>query len=278
MAVAIIRAGRLGKLRRVQCAIGGAPTSPELPAVKPPQHFDWNQWLGPAPDTEYRYLAGGPSEMKSWSRTHYEFRWWYEYSGGKLTDWGAHHVDIATWGMGTTDTGPISVDPISVEHPVEFQDGYPVRSDQYNTATRFNIKALYEDDIELTIRHDTDNGILFEGTEGRIFVNRGRLTGRPVEELESQPLPDGALEEVYKGHPLTDHLANFFDCLVSRSEPVSDVFSHHRALTTCHLAGIAARLGRKIQWDPVSETIVDDAQAQAFVNREKRKGFEIEMA
>jgi predicted dehydrogenase len=275
-AVAMIRAGRLGKLTKVQCAIGGAPTSPEIPVAKPPKHFDWDRWLGPAPATDYRYLAGGPGEMKSWSRTHYEFRWWYEYSGGKLTDWGAHHVDIATWGMGKTNTGPISVDPVMVEHPVEFQDGYPTVNNQYNTATRFNIKAVYDDGVELTVRHDTGNGILFEGTEGRIFVNRGRLTGKPVEDLTSNPLPDGALEEVYKNRPLVDHVTNFFEAVAARKEPISDVFSHHRALSTCHLAAIAARLGRRINWDPKRQQVIDDPRAAALIAREKRNGYEIE--
>ncbi len=277
-AIALIRAGRLGKLQRVQCAIGGGPTSPELPVAEPPKHFDWNRWVGPAPMTDYHYLAGARNEVKSWSRTHYEFRWWYEYSGGKLTDWGAHHVDIATWGMDKTDTGPVSVDPVMVEHPVEFKDGEPVRNDVYNTATKFNIKATFADGMELVLRHDTSNGILFEGTEGRIFVNRGRLTGKPVEELTTNPLPDGALEAVYKDRELTDHLSNFFDAVVARKEPISDVFSHHRALSTCHLAGIAARLGRKIEWDPKQERIIGDALAQSMVAREKRKGFEIEMS
>ncbi len=275
-AVAMIRAGRLGKLTKVQCAIGGAPTSPEIPVAEPPKHFDWDRWLGPAPATDYRYLAGGPGEMKSWSRTHYEFRWWYEYSGGKLTDWGAHHVDIATWGMDKTDTGPISVDPVMVEHPVEFQGGYPTVNNKYNTATRFNIKAVYDDGVELTIRHDTGNGILFEGTEGRIFVNRGRLTGRPVEDLAANPLPDGAMEEVYKNRPLVDHVTNFFEAVAARKEPISDVFSHHRALSTCHLAAIAARLGRRINWDPKRQRVIDDPQAAALIAREKRKGYEIE--
>ncbi len=275
-AIALIRAGRLGKLERVQCAIGGAPTSPEIPAVSPPKHFDWDRWLGPAPATEYRYLAGNAqSEMRSWSRTHYEFRWWYEYSGGKLTDWGAHHVDIATWGMGKTDTGPVSMDPVMVRHPVALQDGDPVVNNQYNTATEFLIRARYADDMELTIRHDTDNGILFEGTEGRIFVNRGRLTGQPAEQLAENPLPDGALEEVY-GRPLTDHVSNFFQSVVDRKPPISDPHSHHRALSTCHLAGIAARLGRKIHWDPEAERVIGDEQAQRFVGRDYRKGFEIE--
>jgi len=276
-AVAMIRDGRLGRLTKVHCGIGGAPVSPEIPVGQPPKHLDFDRWLGPAPLVEYRYLADAPNLVKAWSRTHYEFRWWYEYSGGKLTDWGAHHVDIATWGMDKTTTGPVTIDPVMVEHPVEFKDGYPVRDNVYNTATAFLIRATYADGVELTIRHDTDNGILFEGTQGRIFVNRGRLTGRPVEELADRPLPEGAMEAVYKGCALTDHVTNFFEAVATRREPISDAWSHHRAVSTCHLAGIAARLGRKIQWDPAQERIVGDPQAQSFIDREKRNGYDIEM-
>lgn len=276
-AIAMIREGRIGEVQRVQCAIGGAPTSPVLPETPPPKHLDWNRWLGPAPLVAWRFKPDAPNIIKSWSRSHYEFRWWYEYSGGKLTDWGAHHVDIATWGMGKTKTGPISVDPVMVKHPVEFIDGYPTVNNRYNTATEFNIKATYEDGMELVIRHDTDNGILFEGTKGRIFVNRGKLTGKPVEDLATNPLPGGALNRVYKDRELTSHVANFFEAVHSRKEPISDVYSHHRALTTCHLAGIAARVGRKIRWDPKTEKIIGDELAQSLVAREKRKRFEIEM-
>ena len=275
-AIAMIRDGRIGEVKKATCSIGGAPTSPKLPEVEPPKTLDWNQWLGPAPDVPFRYLAGNHGETKSWSRGHYEFRWWYEYSGGKLTDWGAHHVDIATWGMGKTETGPVSVDPKMVKHPVPFKDGFPTDASQYNTATAFLIDANFEDGTKIEIRHDKGNGILFEGTEGRIFVNRGRLTGKPVEDLKSNPLPDGALEKVYKNRPLVDHFRNFFEAVVSRKEPISDVFSHHRALSTCHLAGIAARLGRTIKWDPAAEAIIGDQQAQDFVARESRKGFEID--
>jgi predicted dehydrogenase len=275
-ALAMIRDGRIGKIKNVVCSVGGAPTSPELPPAKPPSNLDWNLWLGPAPQAKFHYLAGPNGETNSWSRCHYEFRWWYETSGGKLTDWGAHHVDIATWGMDKIDTGPVTVDPIMVRHPVPFKDGYPTVDNRYNTATEFNIKATYADGMELTIRHDRDNGILFEGTEGRIFTNRGRLAGKPVEDLADNPLPEGALEEVYKGRSLTDHFRNFFEAVRDRTEPVADVFSHHRALSTCHLAGIAARLGRKIEWDPRAERITNDRQAQGLVGRERRRGFEIE--
>ena len=275
-AIAMIRAGRLGKLQRVNCSIGGGPTSPQIPVAEAPKTLDWNQWLGPAPKVPFRILAGPNGETKSWSRCHYEFRWWYEYSGGKLTDWGAHHVDIATWGMDKTETGPISVTPEMVEHPVEFRDGNPVQDDRYNTATKFLIKVNYADGMELTIRHDQGNGVLFEGTEGRIFVNRGRLTGKPVEDLASNPLPEGSLEKVY-GRPLTNHFQNFFESVKARVNPISDVHSHHRALTTCHLAGIAARLNQPLKWDPESQSIIDNARAQSMVERDKRKGFEIEV-
>jgi len=276
-AIALIRNGRIGQLKHVTCSIGGAPTSPELPAVDAPKSLDWNLWQGPTPDVPFRRLDGAFGETKGWSRSHYEFRWWYEYSGGKLTDWGAHHIDIATWAMGKTDTGPISIDPVMAKHPVPFKNGYPAVDNRFNTATEFLINANYADGMQLTIRHDQDNGILFEGTEGRIFANRGRLRGKAVEDLSAQPLPEGAVEEVYKGRPLTDHFRNFFDAVAARREPVSDVFSHHRALTTCHLAGIAIRLGRKINWDPQAEKITGDDEAQKFISRDKRKGFEIEV-
>ena len=275
-AVAMIRAGRIGRVKKVTCSVGAGPTSPHLPEIDPPRNFNWNLWQGPAVANRLHYLAGPNGETKSWSRTHYEFRWWYEYSGGKLTDWGAHHVDIATWGLGKTDTGPVTVDPVLVRHPVEFKDGYPLQDDQYNTATEFLIRTVFADGTELVMRHDQDNGIIFEGTEGRIFVNRGRLTGRPVEDLEQNPLPDGALETVYKNRSLTNHFRNFFEAVRDRVEPVSDVFSHHRALSTCHLAGIAARLGRQLRWDPDKQQIINDEQAQSFLSRDPRHGFEIE--
>jgi predicted dehydrogenase len=275
-AIALVRDGRIGRLRMATCRIGGGPTSPPLPQVDPPKHLDWNLWTGPAPLAPFRFLAGDNGETNSWSRGHYEFRWWYEYSGGKLTDWGAHHVDIAAWAMEKTETGPLSIKPVKVAHPVPFAKGYPLDRSQYNTATEFVIKAEYADGQELEIRDDGDNGILLEGTEGRIFVNRGRLSGRAVDDLATRPLPDGALEAVYKHRPLVDHFRNFFEAVASRAEPISDVHSHHRALTTCHLSAIAARLGRPIRWDPEAERILDDPEAQRMVARESRRGFEIE--
>lgn len=285
LAVALVRAGRLGDVRKITCGVGGAPTSPSIPVAEVPATLDWNQWLGPAPMTDYRYAPGADNETKSWSRCHYEFRWWYEYSGGKLTDWGAHHVDIATWVLGKEMTGPVRVEPLEIEHPVEFKDGQPIVSDRYNTASRFEIRVTYDDGKVLMIDSDERNGLLIEGDQGRIFVNRGTLAGVPVDELESNPISEAVLAEVNRdllksggdgNSGSLAHVRNFFECLRDRGKPTSDVWAHHRALSTCHLAAIAARLNRTLLYDPNEQRIVDDQLAQTMLGREKRNGFEIE--
>ena len=132
-------------------------------------------------------------------------------------------------------------------------------------------------DVELIITSEGDNGILFEGTKGRFFVNRGKITGKPVEELKESPLPDGAIEEVYGGKVSANHTANFIEGIKSRKQPISDVWSHNRMLEICHLSNIAMRLGRELKWDPIKREIIDDAQANSFLKRENRTGFDINM-
>jgi predicted dehydrogenase len=271
-ALALVAEGRLGKISRVEARIGAPPTSPAIPAVPPPAGLDWDRWLGPAPAVEYRFMKDG-NQAKT--NCHYEFRWWYEYSGGKLTDWGAHHVDIANWALGCGDTGPSRVTPVEFTLPVPYKDGFPLVQDQYNAATRFTIRVDMPNDVELIITSEGDNGILFEGTEGRFFVNRGKITGKPVENLKDNPLPDGAIEEVYGGPVAANHTANFVECMKSRKQPISDVWSHNRMLEICHLANIAMRLNRPLTWDPKAREIVGDAQANGFLARESRKGYEI---
>lgn len=253
-AIAMIRDGRIGKVRRVTCAIGGAPQSESFEPMPVPDGLNWDMWLGQAPEVPYTE-----------KRCHYEFRWWYEYSGGKMTDWGAHHVDIASWAIGADHTGPVSVEG-TAKHP-DVPNGY-------NTATEFSVNCRYADGTDVVIRHDTDNGITFEGEKGKFFVSRGSLKGKPVDELKDNPLPEDAIEKLYGGKP-TSHMANFFDCVKSRKQPISDVHTHHRAMTTCHLANIAIRLGRPLRWDPEKEQIVGDSEAQSWQAREQRKGYEI---
>ena len=280
-AIAIIRAGRLGTIKKVTCGINGMIASPEIPVAPTPAGLDWEFWLGPAPKVPYRALPemreGYGGGVPLYSNAHYSFRNWHEYSGGKLTDWGAHHVDIACWALGATETGPSKITPLDYTLPVEYKDGHPTVDNQYNAATNFNIRVDMPNDVEMIITSEGDNGILFEGTEGRIFVNRGRLSGKPVEDLESNPLPEGAIEEIYGGKVSENHSANFVDAMRSRKQPISDVWSHNRMLEICHLSNIAMRLDRSLSWDPATREITGDAQAASFMSRENRKGYEIEM-
>ena len=150
----------------------------------------------------------------------------------------------------------------------------PTVADRYNAATEFVIRAAMPDDVEMIITSAGDNGILFEGTKGRFFVNRGKITGTPVDDLQANPLPAGAIEEIYGGPVSGNHTANFVDAMRSRKQPISDVWSHNRMLEICHLANIAMRLNRAVSWDPKAREIVGDAQANAFLARESRKGYE----
>jgi hypothetical protein len=193
-----------------------------------------------------------------------------------MTDWGAHHVDIAQWAIRQLGEGqgPVSIEG-TAEHPVPLEDGRPTLEDRYNVATTFDVTCLFPNGVEMLITSEGRNGILIEGTKGRIFVSRGDLEGAPVEELASNPLPEDALTKLYKGKEPGDHMRNFFECISDRTQPISDVHTHHRAMTTCHLANIAIRLGRKLEWDPESEQITNDEQARAMQAREQRKGYEI---
>ncbi|MDX1966953.1 MAG: Gfo/Idh/MocA family oxidoreductase [Planctomycetaceae bacterium] len=280
-AIALIRDGRIGTVKKVTCGINAMEASPVIPEAAVPEGLDWDFWLGPAPKVPYRALpelrVGYGGGVPLYSNCHYSFRNWHEYSGGKLTDWGAHHVDIACWALGAGDTGPSKVTPVEYTLPVEYKDGNPVVSDQYNAATKFSIRVSMPHDVELIITSEGDNGILFEGTEGRFFVNRGKITGKPVEDLKDKPLPEGAIEQVYGGKVSANHTANFIEGMKSRKQPISDVWSHNRMLEICHLSNIAMRLGRELKWDPVKREILDDAQANSFLARESRQGFEIHM-
>ncbi|TWT75425.1 Gfo/Idh/MocA family protein [Allorhodopirellula solitaria] len=280
-AIALIRDGRIGVIRKVTCGINGATGSPVIPAVDVPEGLNWDSWLGPAPKVDYRALPemrkGYGGGVPRYTNCHYAWRNWYEYSGGQMNDWGAHHVDIATWALGAADTGPNKITPVSYSLPVDYENGYSTVENQYNTPTKFEIHANMPGDIPMVITSEGDNGILFDGTKGRFFVNRGKLAGKPVEDLESNPLPEGAVEDVYGGPVSENHTANFIAAMGTRDQPISDVWSHNRMLETCHLANIAIRLGRELKWDPTQREIVDDEQANSFLSRESRKGYEINM-
>jgi len=269
-AVNMVHKGLLGPIRKVTVGINGSPTGGPFPVADVPKELDWDKWLGQAPKVDYRQ-----------KRCHGDFRWWYEYSGGKFTDWGAHHVDIAQWALreDAAGKGPVTIDGTDAKHPVPFKDGYPERDDSFNTSHDFAILCTFPGGVEMTVTSRGDNGILFEGEKGKLFVNRGKITGTPIEEnWDKDQYTDADVAALYKGKPFEGHKHNFYRCLREGGLPVSDVFSHLLTMNTCHLTAIAARLGRKITWDPKAEAVTGDEQAQAMTARQPRAGFEIPRA
>jgi predicted dehydrogenase len=297
-AAAMVRDQRVGEIGRLDVCIGGSRTCDPLPLVDPPKSLNWDLWQGQCPAVPYRAAdeivdASGWGAGFPFSRAHRYYRWFYEYSGGKLTDWGAHHVDIAMWALNKLgeDIGQITIDPLQVTHPVEFDEkGMPLSDDRFNCATQFNVKCTFADGIEMYVRDQAqqdlgfENGIMFTGKDNsRFLVNRGKIVGRPVEELKQRPLADDALGSLYLDDPTSldgyggdgFHMANFMDCVKTGKTPASDLQSHHRMLNVCHAINVSMRLNRKVVFDPKTETFGDDALANSFIQREQRKGFEI---
>lgn len=262
LAVEMVRQGRLGKLQQVDIILGKNKTGGPFKQRPVPGNFNWNLWQGQTPDVPYLE-----------ERSHYTFRWWYEYSGGQMTDWGAHHLDIGQW----------AINSLPVE--IEGQAKYPDVVDGFNVALDYNATYRYANGVVMTVEDTGRNGIMFTGDKGRIFVNRGTIQGKPVEDLASNPLPRESLnvydfdnhdrpERAGKLDAIINHMGNFFDCVHARKKPVSDVESQHRSVSTCHLGNIAMRVGRSVKWDPEAEQFPGDAEANSHLSREQRSGFE----
>jgi predicted dehydrogenase len=266
-AVNMVHKGLLGDVKKVTVSLDRGDNGGPFPKIAPPKELDWDAWLGQTPKVDY--IA---------NRCHYQFRWWYDYSAGQLTDWGAHHIDIATWALqqDREGMGPVEFECIEAKHGVPFKDGYPTRDDCYSTAAAFHVKCKFAGGIEMTVNDHCPDGILFEGTKGRIFVNRHKIAGKPIEQnWDKDQLGPEDYAHLFKGKPHENHKQNFYRCIREGGLPVSDVFTHVQAMNTCHLCAIAVRLGRTIRWDPKAEKILGDDQAAAFFARQPRKRFEI---
>ena len=263
LAVEMVRQGRLGELKRVDVVLGKNKTGGPFPFRQPPAHLNWDWWQGQTPNVKYQE-----------ERCHYTFRWWQAYSGGQMTDWGAHHLDIAQWAIN------------AFPEEISGQATYPTEPDSYDVPTDFSVDYRYPGGVVMTVRDTGRNGILLTGTRGRIFVNRGTLEGKPVEQLAENPLQREQFQEYANDNlerperagkldAIVNHMGNFFDCVASRKPPISDVESQHRSVSTCHLGNISMKLGRPLKWDAVEETFVNDSAANALLTREQRKGFEV---
>jgi predicted dehydrogenase len=252
LACELVRNGRIGKIKTIEARIGSNPRGGPFKPMPVPAELDWDLWLGPTPKVTYLR-----------ERCHGTFRWWYEYSGGKMTDWGAHHNDIAQWGLGMDDSGPVAVEARG-EEPSKDPNSYNIHPD-------FEITFTYANGARLVSMSRGINGVHFAGEDGQwIFVSRGTINASDPRILQA-PLPGNAVR-LYES---TNHMGNFIECVRSRKKPICDVEIGHRSVSVCHIGNIALRLGKKLKWDPVKEQF-DDADANKWLSREMRAPWKLE--
>lgn len=285
LACELVRNGRIGKVRLIEARINSNPTSGVIPAKAVPREFNYDMWLGPCPDAEY-------VEDEHHGRCHYEFRWWYEYSGGKMTDWGAHHIDIAQWALGKDGTGPVEVEVLSSTPPSTAPNSYNVHPDfqvRYTypegtqlialskggsgplaLVTKDGVAPKNSKGVDAQLGPD-DNGVLFIGEAGTIFVNRGVILASDAR-LLNEPLPPSATRLEVS----TNHMGNFIECIRSRKKPICTVEVGASSAIVCHIGVIATRLGKKLKWDPAKHQF-DDEAANGMISRPARMPWKLEV-
>jgi predicted dehydrogenase len=237
-----VRSGRIGDIKTVRVGLPGVnwTKEPAVPDSDPPPELDYDFWLGPAPYRPYNK-----------HRVHYYFRFFWDYSGGQMTNWGAHHLDITQWALGMDESGPVEI-----EGRAEYD-----KAKRYEVPSWFEITYTYANGVQVICGQSHRIGTTFEGTDGLIYVDRGKLEST-VPDVIKQPLADN---EVHL--PVSrNHHQNWFDSIKSRKPPICDVAIGHRSATVCHLGNIAVRTGRKIRWDPAKEQIVGDPEASRMLS------------
>jgi predicted dehydrogenase len=243
----IVRSGRIGKIKRVTVGVGGPSKWCDLPEEKLEPGLDWNMWLGPAPKRPYNSILsarGGIS--KPWG----QWRRYREYSGGGQTDIGAHHYDIAQWGLGMDESGPVEIIP-----PEDPSKGT-------------GVKYVYANGVEMV--HGGASGITFFGTEGKLRVDRGHLSATPTEAIK-EPLADNDVH-LYES---PGHHRDWINCIRNRKRPVADVEIGARSVTVCHLGNLAYWHGRKLKWDPKNWEFIGDKEANTWLDYDRRGPWQL---
>jgi len=251
IACELVRNGRIGKLTRVEVGLPISPTCGPEPPMPVPEGFDYDLWLGPAPWAPYTE-----------KRCHWNFRWILDYSGGQVTDTGAHDIDTAHWGMGADGTGPAEV-----EGKGEFPDGL------WNVATRYHFTCRYASGVVMDVASSDRfrGGTRWIGGKGWVHVDRGRMDASPKSLLKERIGPDEIhLASPAEGHR-QGHRRNFLDCVKTRAVPITPIEIGQRSITVAHLGNIAMRLGRRIRWDPAREEIIGDPDAARMLRRPLRE-------
>jgi predicted dehydrogenase len=248
----LVRNGRIGKLERIEVILPKQPVRPGDPSPQPvPPELDWDMWLGPAPEAPYT-----PDGV------HFNFRWIWNYSGGIICDWGTHLFDTAQWGNDSERSGPVEIAGTGT-----FWEG-----GLYDTVKDYDVTYRYANGVIMTCRPG-DPSIKFIGTDGWIGNRgwRGRLEASSQQILDSVIGPD---EIHLYTNPAGEH-RNFLDCAKSRQDPYFPVDIGHRVSTVCHLANIAIKLGRPVNWDPQAERFENDDEANRMLSRPMRSPWSL---
>ncbi len=261
----LIRNGAIGRIHTVIAANYESPWECALPAQAIPAGLNWDTWCGQTEVVPYHKDIQIPRSNPGWI----SFRPW---SGGEMTGWGAHGFDQIQWALGTSLTGPVEVwtegepfQPPTYSQPGSIQDGNKICS-------RPLVRFRYDQDILVKLEDNGQRGgATFLGDQGKIVLDRGYLKSDPPE-IVQEALKTG---EFSRADNTDTHLANWIACIKSREMPVADVEIGHRSTTVCHLGNIARWAGRKLQWDPEHEQFIGDAEANQFLERKQRSGFEI---
>jgi predicted dehydrogenase len=260
-AVDLVQKGVLGKVTKINVTLPSpnwiARAGMPVPDSAPPEGFDYDRWLGPAPYRPYNK-----------NHVHYLFRFYWDYSGGQQTNFGAHHLDIAQWGLGMDSSGPVSVEGKATYQP----DGW------YETPDLTDINYTYADGTVMNCQQKLNTtgktqGTEFIGEKGSLFVYRGGINVSDPALMSGVEMP-----KIVSSQANFAHVNNFFDCVKSRAKPAADIEIGHRSATVCHLGNIACRLGKKIQWEPTAEKVVGDDEAAKWLTKPNREGYGIAQA
>jgi predicted dehydrogenase len=280
-AVDMVRAGRIGKVKEVRVGIGPTSKPCQLFPEQPDPGLDWNEWLGPAQERPYHHVVcqRGLPDTYPFNPGWRDYR---EFSGGNVTDWGAHHIDITHWALDMDQSGPAEARP-----PKRGMDPYGAelvyRGSQYGTdeVVVRHEEVVYEHDVkgkDGKTEHKTErNGILFIGDAGRLFVNRAFLLSEP-DGIAKQSLSEGERKVPrVDGKGMQNHHRNWIECIGSRQRPIADVEVGARTITACHIMNIAIWHDAKLNWDPQKWEFTGEFAdaANALRSRPRRKGYEL---
>jgi predicted dehydrogenase len=250
----LVRNGKIGKLKEVLVGIPTPNYAKEyVPDSEPPTELDYNLWLGPAPERPYNV-----------NRVHYNFRFFWDYSGGQMTNFGAHHLDIAQWALDADNSGPVSVEGSAT---------YPDDKRLCEVTQTCRLTYTYASGVQVILTQgdkSVPSGCTFVGENGKIVVVRGKITASDPDILKTEFTSSDTRLTKSDNHP-----KNWLECIQTRQLPVADVEIGHRTATVCHLGNMAVRLGRKIVWDPATERIVGDDEAAAMLTRPYRAPWKL---